>query len=68
MPAEAIGAQVAANDPEIVTHNVKYDGKAGPVVAYFARPAKAGKYLAIIVVHENRGLNNHIRDKAAPPR
>jgi hypothetical protein len=52
MPAEAIGAQVAANDPEIITHNVKYDGKAGPVVAYPARPAKAGKYPAMIIIRD----------------
>jgi carboxymethylenebutenolidase len=57
-------AQVAPDDPEILTHNVQYDGKAGPVFAYLARPVKAGKYPAVIVVHENAGLSDHIRDVA----
>ena len=64
LPADATAAQVAPNDPDIVTHNVKYDGRASPVLAYLARPLKAGKYPAIIVIHENRGLNDHIRDVA----
>ena len=57
-------AQAAPDDPDILTHNVEYKGKAGPVYAFLARPVKAGKYPAIIVVHENRGLNDHIRDVA----
>ena len=62
--SNAYAAQVAPDDPEIVTHNVQYDGKAGPVLAYLARPMKAGKYPAIIVIHENSGLDDHIRDVA----
>ena len=27
-----------------------------------ARPAAAGKYPAVVVIHENRGLNPHIED------
>jgi carboxymethylenebutenolidase len=62
--AEAAAAVVPANDPDILTHNVEYQGKAGLVAAYLARPIKAGKYPAIIVIHENQGLNDHIRDVA----
>jgi carboxymethylenebutenolidase len=64
LPAAAVAAQVPPNDPDILTHNVQYDGKAGPIFAYLARPIKAGKYPAVIVVHENAGLNDHIRDVA----
>jgi carboxymethylenebutenolidase len=64
MPDSSYAAQVAPDDPEILTHNVQYDGKAGPVFAYLARPVKAGKYPAVIVIHENAGLNDHIRDVA----
>ncbi|HWO42797.1 MAG TPA: dienelactone hydrolase family protein [Candidatus Eisenbacteria bacterium] len=65
LPAgDAYAAQVAPDDPEILTHNVQYDGKAGPVYAYLARPVKAGKYPSVIVIHENQGLNDHIRDVA----
>jgi carboxymethylenebutenolidase len=63
-PGEATAAQVAESDPAILTHNVSYAGKAGPVGAYLARPVKAGKYAGIIVIHENAGLSDHIRDIA----
>jgi carboxymethylenebutenolidase len=63
-PADIQAAQSAPNDPEILTHNVEYQGKAGTVWAYLARPIKAGKYPGIIVVHENQGLGDHIRDVA----
>lgn len=63
-PTEATAAQVGENDPTIVTHNVRYQGKAGLVAAYLARPVKAGKYPAVIVIHENAGLSDHIRDVA----
>ena len=63
-PAEATAAQVAENDPAILTHNVTYQGKAGPVAAYLARPVKAGKYPAIIIISDNAGLVDHFRDVA----
>jgi carboxymethylenebutenolidase len=64
MPSGAYAAQVAPDDPEILTHNIEYKGKAGPVLGYLTRPVKAGKYPAIIVIHENAGLSDHIRDVA----
>jgi carboxymethylenebutenolidase len=64
MPASSHAAQVPENDPEILTHNIQYPGKAGPVFAYLARPVKAGKYPGIVLIHENRGLDDHIRDVA----
>jgi carboxymethylenebutenolidase len=62
LPGDSYAAQVDPNDPAILTHNVTYEGKAGPVGGYLARPVKAGKYPAIIVIHENAGLSDHIRD------
>ena len=64
LPSAAIAAQVSPDDPDILTHNVQYEGKAGPIFGYLVRPIKAGKYPAVIVVHENAGLNDHIRDVA----
>lgn len=64
MPGIASAAQVAPDDPAIRTDNVKYDGKAGPILGYLAKPAKGDKHPGIIVVHENAGLNDHIRDVA----
>ncbi|HWP22714.1 MAG TPA: dienelactone hydrolase family protein [Candidatus Binatia bacterium] len=63
-PAGAYAAQVPLDDPTILTHNVEYKGKAGSIWAYLARPVKAGKYPAVIVIHENQGLTDHIRDVA----
>jgi carboxymethylenebutenolidase len=62
LPRDAYAAQVDPNDPAILTHNVTYEGKAGPVGGYLARPMKAGQYPGMIVIHENRGLDDHARD------
>jgi carboxymethylenebutenolidase len=61
---DADAAMVATNDPDILTHNIEYQGKAGAVAAYLARPVKAGKYPGVVVIHENQGLTDHIRDIA----
>lgn len=63
-PFGAHAAQVPLDDPTILTHNVEFKGKAGSIWAYLARPVKAGKYPAVIVIHENQGLNDYIRDVA----
>ena len=36
----------------------------GSVKGYLARPAKSGKLPAVLVIHENRGLNPYIEDVA----
>jgi carboxymethylenebutenolidase len=63
MPENA-KAQVAPSDPAILWHNIEYAGKAGGVYGYLARPSAAGKYPALVLIHANQGLNNHIRDVA----
>jgi carboxymethylenebutenolidase len=67
-PNFAVGQQVRQDDPRLNTDRVNYpspDGT-GNVKGYLARPAgSAGNKLpAILVVHENRGLNPHIEDIA----
>ncbi len=47
-------------DPRITTQNLDYAGGKG----YFATPKAEGKYPGVIVIHENRGLNPHIKDVA----
>lgn len=61
-PTDAAAAMVADDDPAILTHNVGYKGKAGTVAAYLARPVKAGKYPGVVVIHENAGLSDQVRD------
>ncbi|MGF9562771.1 dienelactone hydrolase family protein [Neorhizobium sp. JUb45] len=64
----ASGAQaavVAVDDDRLTTKSVVFPGATGEMKAYWARPKSAsGPLGSIIVIHENRGLNEHIRDVA----
>lgn len=54
-------AAVTTND-DLVTGYINYPGVPNEMKAYFARPKNGKKFSAIIVIHENRGLNEHIED------
>jgi carboxymethylenebutenolidase len=58
------GVRVAETDPEIDVRDVTMPGEAGPLFGYLAIPKKAYQELqpGVIVVHENRGLVDHIKD------
>ncbi|MBS3649213.1 dienelactone hydrolase family protein [Pseudaminobacter sp. 19-2017] len=62
----AQAAQVPADDPRLKAENVAWPGAEGvEMKGYLVRPAEtSGKLGAVIVIHENRGLNEHIRDVA----
>ncbi len=66
-PQFAQAQQVAPTDARIQTRYLQIpspDGS-GPVRAYLAKPAgNSAKLPAVLVVHENRGLNPHIEDIA----
>jgi len=67
MPNYALASQVAATDPRIAAASIAYESPKGygKIKGYLARPAKAaGKVPAVVVVHENRGLNPYIADVA----
>jgi len=49
-------------DDELFTERISYAGVNGEMKAYVARPKKEDKYAAVMVIHENRGLNAHIED------
>ena len=51
-------------DDDLFTEYVTYPGVPNEMKAYVARPKKLKKYPAIVVIHENRGLNAHIEDVA----
>ena len=54
---------IAPDDQRLETGRVAFEGAMGEVNAYFARPANSAEKLpAVIVIHENRGLNAHIED------
>jgi carboxymethylenebutenolidase len=65
-PNYAWAQQVPADDKRITT---KYDTVPSPqgngsIKGYLARPANATRLPAILVVHENRGLNPYVEDVA----
>ena len=66
LPMLEINAAKAATVPEedLFTERITYPGINGDMQAYVARPKKEAKYAAVIVIHENRGLNAHIEDVA----
>ena len=70
-PDYALAEQVSFNDPRIFPEYIEYDSPAGhgSVRGYLVKPAVdgvavAGKLPAVLVVHENRGLNPYIEDVA----
>ncbi|MDO8988758.1 MAG: dienelactone hydrolase family protein [Sideroxyarcus sp.] len=66
-PRFAEAQQVAGDDPRIRATYVEYPSPRGygKVRGYLAQPAEPeGKLPAVLVVHENRGLNPHIEDIA----
>jgi len=52
------------DDPRLITETIHYAGASGPMIAYMARPSGKKKHPAVIVIHENRGLQPHIKDVA----
>ena len=67
-PDFALGQQVSPQDARLRTQKVRVPSPQGHghIDAYLARPAQAGatRLPAVLVVHENRGLNPHIEDIA----
>jgi carboxymethylenebutenolidase len=55
---------VPDQDDRITTEYVTWEGEDGTMKGYLAKPKKEGKYPAVVVIHENRGLNPHIEDVA----
>jgi carboxymethylenebutenolidase len=58
-------AIVAEDDKRVKGEDITYPGSSGVTKGYLVKPAGlSGKLGTVIVVHENRGLNPHIRDVA----
>lgn len=55
---------VAETDERLSIENVTYPGAKGEMKGYLAAPKEGGPFPAVIVVHENRGLNEHTKDVA----
>jgi carboxymethylenebutenolidase len=65
-PNYAMAQQVEFTDPDILPEYITYASPAGNgnVRGYLVRPVAEGKHPAVVVVHENRGLNPYIEDVA----
>ena len=66
-PNYALAEQVSFNDPDITAEYITYPSPNGhgEVRGYLVRPSAAeGELPAVLVVHENRGLNPYIEDVA----
>ncbi len=55
----AHAALVAEDDPAITAEDAEI---APGIKGYLVRPSAAGTYPAVLVIHENRGLNPHTKD------
>lgn len=59
---DAKAQMVSKDDPRLYTEYIDYHGSTGKVRAVLARPKADAKRPAVLVIHENRGLNPHIED------
>jgi len=56
---------ITSDDARLTAKDIVYGGGSGEMKGYLVRPKdEAGPLGSVIVIHENRGLNPHIRDVA----
>jgi len=62
----AFAEQVPKSDPRIITSTatVPSPNGNGEIKGHLAKPAQGSKFPAVLVIHENRGLNPYIEDVA----
>ncbi|MBM4029353.1 MAG: dienelactone hydrolase family protein, partial [Planctomycetes bacterium] len=60
----AVGEVVPADDPRLETGYITYRGETGDMRAYAARPKDREPYPAVVIIHENTGLQPHFEDVA----
>src|SRR5690606_19861919 len=58
------GVRVPENDPEVYSQRLSIHGEGGPLFVYLSLPRTFAvePLPAVLVIHENRGINEHIRD------
>lgn len=56
------GVSAEQSDPDLISEFIKYPGETGDVKAFLARPKAGNKFPAVLIIHENRGLQPHIQD------
>lgn len=63
-PRAAATPGVPADDPTLEAADVRFPGPAGELRGYLARPKGAGTFPGILIIHENRGLLDQVKDVA----
>ena len=61
---EARAEVIAEDDSRLAAETITFPSPAGDMNGYFVRPQGDAKLPGVVVIHENRGLNAHIRDVA----
>jgi len=56
------GLSHASEKSDIISETVRFEGKGGTLGGYLSRPAGKGPYPGVIVIHENRGVTDYIKD------
>jgi carboxymethylenebutenolidase len=67
LPRYALAQTISFTDPRIKAKYVTYPspgGSSGTMRGYLVQPSGAGPFPAVLVVHENRGLNPYVEDVA----
>jgi len=65
VPTTSYANLVDPHDPALITSDIEFSSTDGAVIgAYLTRPKGEGRLPAVVVLHENRGLVDHIRDVA----
>ena len=59
---DALATTLSQSPSDLFTSMIEYPGAKGSMKAYLARPLADKKYPAVIVIHENRALQPHIKD------
>lgn len=59
---KAKAATIAEDDEDLDTEMISYEVNDIVMFAYTAKPKKKMNMGAVMVIHENRGLNDHIKD------
>jgi carboxymethylenebutenolidase len=57
----ALAQVVAENDPRLTSDTMQIPGVQG-LTGYLVKPKTGGKLPSVLIIHENRGLNPHIKD------
>ncbi|HEY4141705.1 MAG TPA: dienelactone hydrolase family protein [Pseudolabrys sp.] len=60
----AQAAIIAPDDGHLSSERVAFDSPKAKINGYLVRPTSKGRRPAVLVIHENRGLNPHLEDVA----